>query len=71
MLRAEKVTVAGLFQEVDILKQKLANHTEQLNKVIGLVMTLQGQYEELNAARARELGLRVAGGPTVEPDADD
>ena len=71
MTRGQKTTVEGVLLEMDILKQKFEHMSENLNKVIGLVMTLQGQYEALNAARARELNLRVAHGPTEFPDADD
>ena len=67
LTKGEKVTVEGLFQEMQVVKQQLANHTEQFNKLIGLVMTLQGQYEALQAARARELQDRGTG-PTVNAD---
>jgi hypothetical protein len=68
---AKQVTIEGLFLEVDVMKQKMEHMTENMNKMVGLIVTLQGQYEALNAARARELNFRVAGGPTVVTDADD
>ena len=70
-VKAENITIEGLFLEVDVMKQKMEHMTENMNKMVGLIVTLQGQYEALNAARARELNFRVAGGPTVVTDADD
>jgi hypothetical protein len=64
MTRGQKVTVEGLMLEFDLLKQQFENNAEQLTKVIGLVMTLQGRIEAINEARVRELNIRVNHGPT-------
>lgn len=61
--RAKTATLGGMSVEIQILKQQLAHNTEQLNKVVGLVMTLQGRIEAINAARVRELQDR-GHGPT-------
>lgn len=70
LTRQEKITMEGMMARMDLMQQKFENMSENLTKLVGLVMTLQGRLEAINDARVRELQLRGTG-PTVIPDAND
>lgn len=63
--RAEKATVQGLFNEVQIVKQKMEHLYERLDKLIGLYGTIQHQFQDFQIQRIKELNVRVNGGPTA------
>ena len=66
----EKATVAGCIAEVQTCKQKMEMLHEQMQRLIGMYGTLQGEVDEFKAARIRELTLKVNGGSTTPEDAD-
>jgi uncharacterized protein YoxC len=61
---AEAATVKGLAVEMEIIKQKMTALYEKLNRIHNTISTFSNQVRELEAARIRELSLKVNGGPT-------
>ena len=59
--KQHKATLEGVLLELDIMKQKFVNMSNNQEKMIGLVMTLQGRLEAINEARVRELQARGTG----------
>lgn len=62
--RAEKATVHGLFNEVEILKQKMEKQYAKMSHLVQLYGTLQNQFQDFQIQRIKELNVRVNGGPT-------
>jgi len=65
---AEAATVKGLALEMNILKQRMTALYEKLNRIHNTIATFSAQVRELEAARIRELSLKVNGGPTERED---
>lgn len=68
LTRAEKATVRGLHNEVEILKQKMLNLYEKLDKMVALYGTLRNEFDTLQRQRIAELQLKVQGGSTTPED---
>ena len=68
----EQATVKGVMQEMAVLRSMVDDMSEQHNKMIGLVTTLQGQFEQYQKQRAIELQSWLAkGGSTTPEDSGD
>lgn len=67
----EKATVQGIAQEIEVIKQRLADVIEQSQAAVNLAITLQRQFQQFEAQRAKELHLKVAGGSTTPEDWED
>lgn len=67
----EKATVQGIAQELDVVKQRLADVIEMAQAAVNLAITLQQQFQQFQAQRAKELNLKVAGGSTTPEDWGD
>lgn len=65
LTRAEKATVQGCFNEMNILKQKMEHLYDRLDKMIALYGTVRNELQTLQEQRIKELTLRVNGGPTA------
>lgn len=63
--RAQTATIAGISVELQLQAQRMEQLLERLDRTEKLFLTLQGQFEQLQAQRIRELQLRVNGGPTT------
>ena len=68
--KKEKATVQGLFNEVEIIKQKMETLHKQLQQTHGVIATINAQFQQFQEQRVKELNLRVNGGPTVNGDLD-
>ena len=64
----ERASISSVMTEIGVVKQQLETTQEQLRRLIGLYGTLQQQFQDYEAARHRELGLRVGGGSTTPED---
>lgn len=67
----EKATVQGVLLEMDILKQKMENCYEKLDRMTKLYMTLDQAFRQFQQQRAIELQAAVNFGPTVRDGTDD
>ena len=65
MSQRDKLTLEGVMVEVQELREQVAQNQEQMRHLIGLYQTLQGQFEQFNQQRIRELQVKVNGGPTA------
>ena len=63
----EKATVEGLHQAVDIVKQQIEMQAEQMNRLIGMYQTLQGEFTQ----RVIELQSWLANGGSTTPEDND
>jgi hypothetical protein len=70
LTRAEKATVHGLHNEVEILKQKMLHLYEKLDRMTALYGTLQNEFQTFQRQRVAELQLKVNGGSTTPEDWD-
>lgn len=68
---AEKATVLGIANEIEVIKQRLADVIEQSQAAVNLAITLQRQFQQFQAQRAQELHLKVRGGSTTPEDWED
>lgn len=66
----EKATVEGVLTQLSIVKQQLEMTHEQMQRLIGMYATLQGEFTQFKQQRIRELNVRVNGGPTTPEDID-
>ena len=64
----ERATVKGLLQEMDILKQKLDNCYDKLDRLNGIWGTTSEQLKVLQTQYALLANVRVNSGPTVKSD---
>jgi predicted nucleic acid-binding Zn-ribbon protein len=70
LTRAERATVQGVHNEMEILKQKMEHLYERLDRMTKLYMTLQGEFADYKVQRIKELQLKVQGGSTTPEDWD-
>ena len=68
---SEKATVQGIAHEIEAIKLRLADVIEQSQAAVNLAITLQRQFQQFEAQRAKELTLKVAGGSTTPEDIED
>jgi len=69
MAKAAKVanntaTISGCSIELQIQKQHIERQQSEINSLKGLIMTLQGQFDQFQQQRAIELSQMLGGGPT-------
>jgi archaellum component FlaC len=57
-------TLPGVSAEAQIMKQQIEKLFTKVAHIEKLILTTQGQLTALYEARARELNMRVNGGPT-------
>jgi hypothetical protein len=67
----EKATVKGIAEEIEVIKLRLADVIEQSQAAVNLAVTLQRQFQQFEAQRAKELNLKVRGGSTTPEDWED
>jgi hypothetical protein len=68
----EIATIQGLHEEMKVLKSMVDDMTEQHNRVIGLISTLRGEFNQYKQQRVVELQSWLAnGGSTTPEDVDD
>ena len=64
----EKATVQACLVEMDVMRQKHEMVHEQLRRVIGMIQTLQGEFNQYKQQRIVELNMKVNGGSTSRED---
>ncbi len=63
--RVERATVAGLATEMNVLRQKLQNCYEKLDRMTRLYQQMDLEFRDFKQQRAIELAHFVGGGPTA------
>lgn len=71
LTRVERATVNGVLIELDLVKQQMLKDEEQMNRLVGLYMTLKSEFAEFRAMHARSMSVRINGGSTTPEDIDD
>ena len=66
--RRDKATLDGCLQELNIVKQKLENCYEKLDRLTGIWGTTQNQLQQLQTQYAKLANVRINGGPTKRDD---
>ena len=66
----EVATIKGLMEEMKVLKSLVDDMTEQHNKIVGMISTLKGEFDQYKQQRAIELKSWLAknGGSTTPED---
>jgi hypothetical protein len=64
----EKATVEGCIVAVDVVKQQIEMQAEQMNRIIGMIQTLETQFEQYRAQRVIELQSWLAKGGGTTPE---
>ena len=64
----ELSTLEGLKTEMVVLRDMVDTMTEQHNKMIGLVQTMQNQFDQFQKQRAIELQSWLADGGSTTPE---
>lgn len=64
LTKMERATVKGCLQELDIVKQKLENCYDKLDRLQGIWATNNEELKTLRAQYATLANVRVNGGPT-------
>lgn len=64
----ELATIEGLKAEMVVLREMVDTMTEQHNKMIGLVQTMQSQFTQFQQQRAIELQSWLATGGSTTPE---
>ncbi len=67
-IKNKTATVSGLLQEMQVQKQQIHKLHEQLNGLMEAYQNLDNQFSVFQAARIRELGMKVNGGSTSPED---
>lgn len=65
---AERSTIRGYLDEMKIVKDMLAELTEQNNRLVGLYGTMRAEFEVFKANHAASLSLKINGGSTTPED---
>jgi septation ring formation regulator EzrA len=71
LAEAERTTVRGLFNEMQVLKQKLDNCYEHMDRLIGAYGNLQSQVQQLHQQYVKIIHMKVNGGSTTVDPEDD
>jgi hypothetical protein len=66
----ELATVKGIQAEMKMMKQQMDDLMENNNRLVGLISTLQGQFQQYEKQRAIELTSWIAGRGTTPEDDD-
>jgi len=64
----ELSTVKGIAQEIIILKDLVADMTEQHNKIVGLYSTMRAEFDQYKQQRVIELQSWLANGGSTTPE---
>ena len=68
MTMVEKATVQGVMTEIQVMKQQMEMQAEQMNRLIGMYQTLQGEFDQYKQQRVVELNMKVNNGSTSPED---